>query len=138
VVEVTSTVLQFEDCSVYLVEEQGDHLVLRASTGLFAARVGTADHRIGEGITGWVAQHGEPVRLEDAMADPRWRPKFPQDPQEEVGAYLAVPITGRERILGVLRVLRRKSHLSWFPNTFTETDERLLGTIGSQLGVAIE
>src|SRR5205085_6699900 len=43
-----------------------------------------------------------------------------------------------DTILGVLRVLRRKSHSPWFSNHFTEADERLLGAIASQLGAAIE
>src|SRR5207248_5885888 len=64
VVEVAQTVLQFEDCSVYLCDEQSDHLILKAAGALFTGRVGTVHYRIGEGITGWVAQHGESVRLE--------------------------------------------------------------------------
>src|SRR5205085_9536538 len=43
-----------------------------------------------------------------------------------------------DTILGVLRVLRRKSHSPWFSNHFTEADERLMSTIASQLGAAIE
>ncbi len=138
VVDVASTVLQFEDCSVYLLDDQTDHLVLRASCCLFAGRIGKASYYLGEGLTGWVAREAEPVRLEDPAADPRWSPTPQELPDEEAGPYLAVPIISRDKILGVLRVLRRKSQASWFSNRFTDADERLLGAIASQLGTAIE
>jgi signal transduction histidine kinase len=138
VVEVAETVLEFEDCSVYLIDEQTDHLVLRASCCLFSDRVGTTSYPVGEGITGWVARNGKSVRLEDPVNDPRWKTVISEMPEEEIGAFLAVPIVSRDNILGVLRVLRRKSHSPWFSNHFTEADERLLTTIASQLGAAIE
>src|SRR5262249_9597826 len=99
---------------------------------------GVTSYPIGEGITGWVARHGTAVRLEDPVNDSRWRPVVSEMPEEEIGAFLAVPIVSRDNILGVLRVLRRKSHSPWFTNLFTEADERLMMTIASQLGAAIE
>ncbi len=55
-----------------------------------------------------------------------------------MGAFLAVPIFGRHGVLGVLRVLRRKSVAPWFRREFTDDDESVLITIASQLGAAIE
>src|SRR5262249_22175419 len=138
VVEVAESVLEFEDCSVYLIDDQTDHLVLRASCCLFRERVGVTSYPVGEGITGWVAQHGTAVRLEDPINDPRWKTIVSQMPEDEIGAFLAAPIVSRDNVLGVLRVLRRKSHSPWFSNIFTEADERLMMTIASQLGAAIE
>ncbi len=138
VVQVAATVLQFEDCSVFLVDEQTDHLVLEASCCLFRRRIGSTMYHLGEGLVGWVAQKGEPVRLEDPAKDTRWRSTADVIKDQEVGPFLAVPIVGREKVLGVLRVLRRKTSTPWFNNRFTDSDEKILGTIGSQLGAAIE
>jgi signal transduction histidine kinase len=138
VVDVASDIIQTEDCSVFLLDEQADHLVLQASRGTLGGQVGLAAYHIGEGLTGWVAQHAKPIRLEEPHRDPRWTGRYEEVPEEEIGAFLAVPIVSRDKVLGVLRVLRRKSHMPWFSSRFTETEERMLVTIASQLGVAIE
>ena len=138
VVQVAATVLQFEDCSVFLVDDQTDHLVLAASCCLVRPRIGSTMYHIGDGLVGWVAMHGEPVRIDDPSGDPRWFSTDEVIEDGDVGPFLAVPIVGREKILGVLRVLRRKAATPWFNNRFTETDEKILATIGTQLGAAIE
>lgn len=138
VVDIAAEALRFEDCSVFLIEENSDHLVLQASRGALDSDSGLAAYHLGEGLTGWVAQHGEPIRVEEPPRDPRWKGRFAEIPMEEIGAFLAVPIIIRDHIMGVLRVLRRKSYSPWFSNRFTETDERVLITIASQLGAAVE
>jgi len=138
VVDVAAAQLRFEDCSVFVLDRDKGLLVLQAARGGLAARVGTATYPVGEGLTGWVAQHGEPIRVGNPQGDPRWRGRFEELPAEDVGAFLAVPIFGRNGMLGVLRVLRRKSVAPWFRREFTEDDESVLLTIASQLGTAIE
>ncbi|MCC6729362.1 MAG: GAF domain-containing protein [Chthonomonadales bacterium] len=138
VVHVAADVIQFEGCSVFLVDEASGGLMLKASSGVLGAQVGAVAYRPGEGLTGWVAAHGLPIRLAAPHDDPRWRGRLTEFPQEEIGAFLAVPITSRSRVLGVMRVLRRQSAAPWFSNRFMESDERLLSAIASQLGVAVE
>ncbi len=138
VVDVAAEVLRFEDCSLFLLNKDKDSLVLQASRGSLSDRIGQAAYPLGEGLTGWVGQHGEPIRTTQPNADPRWRGRFEEVPVSEVGAFLAVPIFGRNDVLGVLRVLRRKSAAVWFRREFTDDDEGVLLTIASQLGAAIE
>ncbi len=138
VVDITTEALQFEDCSVFLIDENTNQLILQASRGVLAGNAGEAAYELGDGLTGWVAMHGTPIRLEDPPSDPRWKGRFTEFPSNEIGAFLAVPIISRDRIIGVLRVLRRKSFSPWFSNRFTQTDERVLTTIASQLGAAVE
>jgi signal transduction histidine kinase len=59
-------------------------------------------------------------------------------PEDEIGALLAVPIVGRSSILGVMRVVRRQSPKAWFSNAFSEGEERILTSIGRQVGAAVE
>ncbi len=138
VVDVAAAQLRFEDCSVFVLDRDKQHLTLQAARGGLAERIGTAVYPVGEGLTGWVALHGEPVRTVSPREDPRWQGRFEEFPSTEVGAFLAVPIFGRSGVLGVLRVLRRKSAAPWFRREFTEDDESVLLTIASQLGTAIE
>ena len=138
VVDVAAAQLRFEDCSVFVLDRDKQQLTLQAARGGLAKRIGTAVYPIGEGLTGWVAQHGEPIRTVSPREDPRWQGRFEEFPSTDVGAFLAVPIFGRSGVLGVLRVLRRKSAAPWFRREFTDDDESVLLTIASQLGTAIE
>jgi len=138
VVDVAAAQLRFEDCSLFVLDKDKQLLVLQAARGGLAGRIGTATYPVGEGLTGWVAEHGEPIRVGSPRDDPRWKGRYEEFPIEDVGAFLAVPIFGRSGVLGVLRVLRRKSVAPWFRREFTEDDESVLLTIASQLGTAIE
>jgi signal transduction histidine kinase len=138
VVSVAAEVLRFEDCSLFLLDKDGHTLVLEASRGRLNEAVGQATYKLGEGLTGWIAEHGQPIRATDARKDPRWRGLHREFQPEEMGAFLGVPIEGRDGAIGVLRVLRRKSRFPWFKNEFTEDDEGVLMSIASQVGAAIQ
>ncbi|MGC8862938.1 MAG: GAF domain-containing protein [Armatimonadota bacterium] len=138
VIDVAAEVLKFEDCSLFLIDVVTDKLVLRASRGPLAKKIGQASYELGEGLTGWTALHGKPVRVVDPRSDPRWKGRYEELPASEVGAYMAVPISIHRGIIGVIRVQRKKSPYKWFPNDFTEDDERVLTTIAAQLGIALD
>ncbi len=138
VVDVAADMLRFEDCSLFVLNKDNGQLVLHAARGGLSNRIGNAAYPMGDGLTGWVGQHGEAIRILDPSADPRWKGRYEELPAAEVGAFLAVPVYGRHGVLGVLRVLRRKSVALWFRREFTEDDESVLMTIASQLGAAIE
>lgn len=138
VVDVAADMLRFEDCSLFILDKEKGQLVLHASRGGLSDRVGEAMYPLGVGLTGWVGKHGEAIRILNPKSDPRWQGRYEELPSEEVGAFLAVPVYGRHGVLGVLRVLRRKSVALWFRREFTEDDESVLMTIASQLGAAVE
>jgi len=138
VVDVAAKALQCEGCSVFLIDENTQMLVLQASRSALANRIGEIAYHLGEGLTGSVALTGETVRLDDPREDPRWEGLYPEFSPVENSAYLAAPVPGRERILGVIRVSRPRSRTAWFRAHFTESDERMLKTIGGQFGIAVE
>jgi signal transduction histidine kinase len=138
VVDVAARVLRCDACSLFLLDESDKTLTLQATRGSLRARIGQAYYQVGEGLTGTVAQSGQSIRLDSPRDDPRWLGRHPEFSPDQVGAFLAVAIRGRDRILGVLRVSRPRSTPAWYHGRFTEGDERVLRTIGSQLGTAIE
>jgi signal transduction histidine kinase len=138
VVDVAADVLRFEDCSIFILDKDRNEVILQATRGPLVEKIGTANYPLGEGLTGWVAQNGEPIRTKNPKSDVRWQGRYEELPQADIGAFLAVPIYGRSSILGVLRVLRRWSDAPWFRSEFTDDDEMVLGTIASQLGSALE
>src|SRR5438105_3194013 len=70
IVGLASQVTGCDACLVYLAEAATDEFVLRGSLVPHTADMGTVRMRMGEGVTGWVAQHQSPVALsEKASAD---------------------------------------------------------------------
>jgi signal transduction histidine kinase len=141
VVVQATKILRADDCSLFLMDEDGDRLQLAASHGPLSEQAGrsSARYALGEGLTGWVAQHGETIRVGDPRTDPRWKGLFMEAPAGELAAVMAVPVRGHRGMIGVLRVVRhRKGSLYFLPQEFTQADEDVLVTLAGQLAVAID
>lgn len=137
VVSAAIEILQADDCSLFLIEDDSK-LVLKASKGALKEQVGKAIYKIGEGLTGWVALHGEPIRLSDVRSDPRWKGRYTEIPAEEIGAFLAVPVMGQRSCRGVLRAIRKRPKDVSYSNPFTADDQNLLYMLASQVGAALD
>lgn len=138
VLDVAAEILRFEDCSLFIIDKATQRVVLAATRGSLASEIERAAYAIGEGLTGWVAEHGVPVRVQSPTGDPRHKGLHRELAEEETAAFLAVPIKAHTGVVGVLRVMRKKTTSPWFPNDFTEEDEQVLSTIASQVGAAID
>lgn len=84
----------------YLLLREGGRLVLRAADGLPTELVGHSFVRVGEGIEGWVADHGEPVAITDATRERRFRDLPGRG--SRVRAQAVVPMKLRDDVVGVL------------------------------------
>jgi|GEM_PF-2675752 len=82
--------------------------------------------RVGKGITGWVAQHGESVLVGDVRHDPRYH-----GIRSDIRSELCVPMRARGSIIGVVNVETRKQ------NAYTDSDRQVLEAIAAQMAVAI-
>jgi GAF domain-containing protein len=126
-VEVTGC----DACLVYLVDHASHEIVLRASQLPHAPEIGHIRMKMGEGITGWVAQHKAVVALAaNAAADARFK-TFQALPEDTYEAFLSVPLISNGELIGVINVHHKAKH----PHTPEET--ALIGFIGEQLGGAI-
>lgn len=84
----------------YLLLREGGKLMLRAADGLPSELVGRSFVRAGEGIEGWVADHGESVALADATHERRFRDLPGRG--SRVRALAAAPMKLRDDVVGVL------------------------------------
>ncbi|MGI8923799.1 MAG: GAF domain-containing protein [Fimbriimonadales bacterium] len=137
VASVTQKVLRVSAYSIFLWDERAQAFVLNDTVGS-STLAPEAQYLAGEGCTGWVCEHCEPVRLSDPSKDPRWRGRFLEFPREEIKSFLAVPITSGGTALGCMRALRKKASNPFIDNRFTEGDERLLMAIAEQLGAGLQ
>lgn len=120
-------------CFVYLYDERGDELVLRATRGSRVDELTrTPRMRPGEGITGVAASERAPVMIPSAAhLDPRFK-RFPNLPEDEYESILAVPILARDKLEGALNVRTRE------PRSFTAAEIDLLVAIAAQVAQTIE
>jgi uroporphyrinogen-III synthase len=130
VIDFACTIVNSDSCFVYVLEE--DELVLRASKNPHPQEVDYLKLRLGEGITGWVAQHRQPVAIgQNAFHDPRFQ-FFNELPEDRYEAFLSVPLLCRGRLIGVINLQKRE------PHSFSKREIRLLSTIGFLVGAGIE
>ena len=118
-------------CLVYLIDSESGDVVLRASQVPHAGDLGRLRMKIGEGVTGWVAEHKSVVALSSsAAADARFK-RFQGLVEDTYEAFLSVPLVSGGEVAGVINVHHRKTH---------EHSADEIGTmvfVGEQLGVAI-
>src|SRR5215475_9410584 len=108
IIEFASAVVRCDSCFIYIRE--GDDLVLRASKNPHGEEVGRLKLALGQGITGWVAEHREPVAVsQHAWQDARFR-TFQELPEDSFEAVLSVPILSRGRVVGVINLQHREPH----------------------------
>lgn len=130
VVEFASALVKCDSCLIYVLED--GELVLRASKNPHPDIVDRLKLRVGEGITGWVAEHHEPVAVpEKAAEDPRFR-FFNELPEDSYEAFLSVPLLCRGRVCGVINLQHR------LPRAYKKREIRLISTIGFLVGSEIE
>lgn len=131
IVGLTVQVTECDACLVYLLERETDEIVLRASQVPHAADLGNLRMKMGEGVTGWVAEHKSVVALStNAGSDHRFK-RFQALVEDTYDAFLSVPLISGGDALGVINVHHRQSH------EHNSDEVALLTFIGEQMGGAI-
>jgi uroporphyrinogen-III synthase len=130
VVEFAGSVVRCDSCFVYIVE--GSDLVLRASRNSHPKAVGRLKLKVGQGITGWIATHRQPVVVsQNAACDPRFR-LFNELPEDRFESFLSVPLSSRGRVAGVINLQNRA------PHHYSNHEITLLSTLGFLVGAGVE
>lgn len=131
IIGLTSQVTGCDACLVYLTEPESGEIVLRASQVPHAADLGHLRLKMGEGVTGWVAEHKSVVALaSNASEDHRFK-RFPALVEDTYEAFLSVPLVNKGDIIGVINVHHRQEH------EHTPDEIALLTFVGEQMGTAI-
>jgi signal transduction protein with GAF and PtsI domain len=130
IVDFASALVKCDSCLIYVLE--GEELVLRASKNPHPDAIDRLKLRVGEGITGWVAENKEPVAVSDhAAKDPRFL-FFNELPEDNYEAFLSVPLMCRGHVVGVINLQHRLSHV------YKKRQIQLISTIGFLVGAEIE
>ena len=130
-----NNLMQVEAGSIFLVDEATGDLVLQVSMQGSIERHKEIRLRPGQGIAGWVFQHGQPVMVPDTLKDNRF---YSGVDQQHTGfltrSILAVPLIVAGKTIGVIEVLNPIGEKSQFEQIDVET----LGVLASSAAVALE
>jgi signal transduction protein with GAF and PtsI domain len=131
IVGLTVLATACDACLVYLIDPVSHEVVLRASQVPHAGALGNLRMKMGEGITGWVAEHKSVVALAShATSDARFK-MFQGLVEDTYEALLSVPLVSGGDVIGVVNVHHRDSH------EHSPEEIGMAVFIGEQLGVAI-
>src|SRR5580698_6809651 len=117
-------------CSAYLLEPDRTNLILAATVGLRPQCVGTLRMALHEGLAGLVAEHVQPVAVEQVKNHPRFK-YFSEAGEEAYQSFLGVPFIDDGVMQGVLVVQTIEARL------FDDTEIRMLAEAAQQLAPVV-
>jgi len=117
----------------YLYDKDKERLTLASTNQQYKKLVGKIEMALGEGITGWVGMHLQPVILtEGALNDPRFR-YFPELEEEKFQSTMTVPIIAKDSHLTGVITLHTTA-----PYEFSEQHQTFLINTAALVAGAIE
>ena len=124
-VEGLQVTLGGDRVAILLADTERNNLVVKAWVG-YSEEAIRMTIPFGSGVTGWVAAHRKPLRVNDIAQDARYIQASANTRSE-----LALPLIFRNDILGVLNVESEQVA------AYTENDEEMLGTLAGSLAAII-
>ncbi len=131
VIDRTTDAMRTDVASLYLHEKREGLLRLVATNGLDRRNIGRVTLRVGEGITGWVANARVPLAARDVRKEPRFKWVRGAD-QPQFISMLSVPLVVRDDVVGVMNV--QTAHA----RDFSKEEIDFLQTIANQVAGIID
>ena len=122
--------IETQACTLYLKDNDGPYFLLVATDGLRSPEDTLLRIEQNKGLVGLIAARGEPLNLEDAPSHADFLHIDSID-EEDLRAYLGVPITHNGEVIGVLTVQQEEKR------QYDQTEEAFLVTMAAQLAEPI-
>lgn len=136
VMESVNRILQVEAGSLLLVDRETGDLEFKVTLHGDAARFSDIRLKRGQGIAGWVAEHGNPVLITDVTSDSRFYAQVDQYTGFQTKSILCVPLKAKNEVIGVLELINKRSTAP--TASFTKGDLEMLTMLASWVAVAVE
>ncbi len=127
------TVLDAHDGTLILKDDETNELVFVLVQGQVHETLPGYRIPCGEGIAGWVAEHREPIIVNNVRGDPRFSPRVDQAFEFETRKLVCVPLVARSKVLGVIEVLNKSGG-----QDFAEADIDLLSLLAVIAAIALD
>jgi len=131
IVSVTAEVMGSNICSLILVDEAKQELVIRATQSISEEYNKKKPLKIGEGIAGKAIEQNRPIVVKDVTEEAEYKHKDIAK-KEGLKSLLCVPLVVKNKVIGAINCYTNKAH------NFSDTEINILTSIASQAAVAIE
>jgi len=130
IAELICQLIDAKSCSVMLLDAKRERLLAKAAYGLRTERMHSLSFRVGEGVAGWVVEHGESAMINDVAADSR----FVQLPlnQTPISSMLCVPLIARGERVGCVTATSERT------GAFGQADLEIVRFIAMTIALDIE
>lgn len=91
--------------SLLMVDEQKEELYFAIAVGPAADTLKTLRLKVGEGIAGWVAKHGESLIVPDVYTDPRFAKRIDEMTKWQTNSMICVPLKTKNKVLAVIQLI---------------------------------
>ena len=98
--------------SLLMVDEEKSELYFAIAVGAAAEVLSKARLKVGEGIAGWVAKHGQALIVPDVQNDPRFSARLDEMTRLQTHSVICVPLRSKHRVLGVIQLVNANVGLS--------------------------
>lgn len=130
VVTIVAKRMKTDVCSIYLLEKDGETLMLKATKGLSKASVNRISMKVHEGLAGMVVENRDMVMTDNAPSHPRYK-YFKETKEEKFLSFLGLPLFEHKAPIGVIIIQTREAR------RFSEDEISALRTITFQIGSII-
>jgi signal transduction protein with GAF and PtsI domain len=131
IVTMTAKVMDSKICSIMLLDEKKEELVIAATQSLSQAYVNKPNLKVGQSVSGRVVLDKKPITVLDVRKEKGFM--FPEIARTEgIASLLSVPMMIKDRVIGVINSYTKSEH------NFKKEEIDILQTVANQAAVAIE
>jgi len=131
--EAATQLMKAEVGSLLLVHEEKRYLYFEVALGEREEDIKTISLNFGEGIAGWVAQHGKPLIVNSPKKDRRFFKGVDEKTEFKTRNIICVPVRVKEKTVGVLEAINKKGK-----GRFNQEDLSLLTSLADQVAIALD
>ena len=131
IVTVSAEIMNSKICSLSLLDEKTNTLVLKATQSMSEVYNKKPALSLGEGIAGKVALNNKPQVIFDIAKEPEYKYKDIAK-KEGLRSLLSVPLSVKGRVIGVLNNYTSR------PHKFTAEEIDILTSVANQAAIVIE
>lgn len=130
IVTVTSELLNTRICSIMLVDDEKQELIMKATQSLDEEYRNKPNLKLNQGISGLVVKEGHPIIVSDVREDPRF---YYRDIAKKLGlvSLLSVPMRFRDKVIGIVNVYTPEEY------SFTEEEVNIVQALANYAAMAI-
>ena len=131
IVTMTAKVMDSKICSIMLLDEKKEELLIAATQSLSQDYVSKPNLKVGQSVSGRVVLEKKPITVVNVTNEPGFM--FPDIAKKEgIVSLLSVPMMIKDRAIGVINSYTQSEH------NFKKEEIDILQTVANQAAVAIE